>query len=79
MEDHAIVVGINGYPGISNLKGAVLDANNFIKWLTEHGKVKEENISKILSPDPLPTKFIDATPTFSDINKAFIKIIQNNK
>lgn len=49
----AVVVGINKYPGISNLKYAVNDSNAFRDWLLDPkgGNLPEENIHLLSIPD----------------------------
>jgi len=50
--DYAVVVGIDEYPGFRSLKGAVEDAQDFVKWLCEEeygGAVPIENCKKVVS------------------------------
>ena len=57
VDDYAVVVGINEYPGYRPLKGAVEDAVDFAKWLCEEeygGSIPVGNCNKVLSvKDPL--------------------------
>lgn len=53
---YAAVVGINRYPGISDLDGPVNDANDFYDWLVGSGGVPQENVrvlrtSQLMPPD----------------------------
>ena len=74
-EDYAVVVGINKYPGISNLKGAENDAQAFKNWLVKKdgGDVSNDasHLQVILSSDFPDTDVVDdAHPTIIEINKA---------
>jgi len=57
VDDYAVVVGINEYPGYRPLKGAVEDALDFAKWLCEEeygGSIPVGNCKTVLSvKDPL--------------------------
>lgn len=57
VDDYAVVVGINEYPGFRPLKGAVEDALDFLRWLCEEeygGSLPERNCQRVLSvKDPL--------------------------
>jgi hypothetical protein len=55
---YAVVVGIDGYPGLKSLRAARQDAKDFKKWLRESG-VPEENIALVLTDE-----------SFSDSDKA---------
>lgn len=53
MPDHAVVIGINEYPGISTLEGPCNDATEFLDWVTSPGPggVDSANVHKLLSCD----------------------------
>jgi hypothetical protein len=51
---YAAIVGINRYPGISDLEGPVNDANDFHNWLTTSGGVPENNVKDLLTPQDTP-------------------------
>jgi hypothetical protein len=83
MPNHAVVIGINQYPGITNLEGPCNDAREFLKWVTSPGpgNVAPENVHKVLScefdlPDPL--QVIDAKPVSDQIEQAFNDVIGPN-
>ncbi|WP_149243061.1 caspase family protein [Dyadobacter sp. 32] len=62
--NYAFIVGIDDYPGFSNLKGARKDAEAFWGWITTVGEVEENNCVKLLSSiDPAPPR-----PTQYDID-----------
>jgi uncharacterized caspase-like protein len=73
-QDHyAILVAINFYPGIGNLKGPENDANDFRNWLLDPdgGDVAEENIKLICSSDfAVVEDPYDASPTETNFKKA---------
>ncbi|HJQ70348.1 MAG TPA: caspase family protein [Blastocatellia bacterium] len=71
--DWAVVVGINAYPGLSNLDGPRNDAEDFYNWLISEtgGSVPKDHITLILSPDPPPSTPTDAVPTTQQIEAAF--------
>ena len=74
MADHAVVIGIDTYPGMSNLKGPSNDANAFENWLIDPngGKVDPNNIDKILTRDyPDINNIDDAHPVVSDLENLF--------
>ena len=79
--DYAVVVGINHYPGISDLKGAENDARAFRNWLVrkDGGDIPDSypNLQVILSSDFQPTNDVDdALPTIIEINKALTRLIR---
>lgn len=70
-DDYALVVGINAYPELTDLKGPVDDAERFADWLrtTPGVEVPEKNIHRLLTKifhPPGPTSYKDAHPTGSD-------------
>lgn len=81
VNDHALVVGINRYPGLSDLQGPVDDANRFADWLinTPGVDVPEANVSKLLTNNfhpPGPNSFVDARPTASDFLGHFTQVLE---
>lgn len=58
LADHALVVGIDLYPGMGDLSGAEHDARAFFDWVTspDGGNVAPRNAKRLLSSDyPVPT------------------------
>jgi hypothetical protein len=73
----AVVVGINGYPGIRHLTKAVNDALSFRDWLIADGGVPEDQIQLIKGETTAAgVNPIEATPTRDDINRAFKRVNQ---
>ena len=73
MADHAIVIGINEYPGIGDLDGACNDAQAFRDWLVavEGGGLEETSVKLILSADyPATASVENARPWLDDIQTA---------
>lgn len=68
--DYAFIVGIDDYPGFSNLKGARKDAEEFWTWITTRGEVAANNCVKLLSSidpaPPRPTQY-DIDPKLNDL------------
>ena len=79
--DRALVVGINAYPGLTDLKGAVDDAKEFHEWVTSPsgGGVDKQNAMLLTSPPiSAPGSVVDdATPANEQIEK-FFTIIAND-
>jgi uncharacterized caspase-like protein len=75
-EDHAIVVGINHYPGLAlpPLEGAERDAEAFAHWLlsADGGRLCQENINLIV-PHQAFASTEEATPNFETVHSAFRK------
>ncbi len=71
-QDFAVVVGINGYPQLTPLRGAHQDANSFKNWLLspDGGGLPEENVRLILSDDKPVGDPFDAHPIKRTIDKA---------
>lgn len=72
-EDHAILLAVNRYPGLSSLKGPENDAKAFHDWLVspEGGAVPETQVISILSSDPpTPSDLYDEHPTVRDFHRA---------
>ncbi|HRI72462.1 MAG TPA: caspase family protein, partial [Polyangium sp.] len=71
-EDYALVVGVNDYPQLRSLRGAIGDAQAFSAWLVEAqgGALRAENVHTIISTvDPLG-------PIGPEINDALEDILQ---
>lgn len=68
--DYAFIVGIDDYPGFSNLKGARKDAEEFWGWITTSAEVDANNCVKLLSSidpaPPRPTQY-DIDPKLNDL------------
>ena len=71
-QDFAIVIGINAYPQLPPLRGAIQDALLFKNWLVraDGGGVPEDNIRLVLSPDSLAGNPINAKPGKGEIDEA---------
>jgi hypothetical protein len=69
----AVVVGINNYPGVSNLKFARRDAENFYDWLITGGGVPPANIVRVESQQEF-TEVYDALPNRTDVNTALRRV-----
>ncbi|GAA4245193.1 caspase family protein [Dactylosporangium darangshiense] len=71
---YAVVVGINRYPGLSDLNGPVHDAAGFVEWLVDPsgGAVPQENVRLVpASPDDDADLTTDeARPDPRNINSA---------
>ena len=54
MRAHAVVIGVDHYPGHPDwdLKGATRDALNFAAWVTKYGGVAAGDLTLLLSPPP---------------------------
>ena len=82
MTNHAVVIGINNYPGISSLNGPCNDAHAFIRWVTYPGPggIAQENVHKLLSKNfhTPPTAPQNAKPVSDEINAVFEELIGNN-
>lgn len=78
MNDHAIVVGIKSYPGISHLLGPCNDAQDFYDWVVspDGGGVDPGNAALCLSTHfPTPTGVSDAKPAFSELDALFRPLV----
>ena len=74
MADHGIIVGIDTYPGISNLKGPCNDAEKFFEWLTDPAKggADSGNVQMVRSSDfDTPNSVSDAHPACSELYQLF--------
>lgn len=79
-DDHAIVVGINTYPGLSSLSGPCIDAQEFTGWLQAPGggEVPANNIHTLLSTDfhpPEPNDVSDVHPVEEEVNSLFRPLV----
>jgi hypothetical protein len=75
----AVVVGIDNYLGIRDLKFATQDAQAFAEWLKDKdgGAVPNENIEIIVTDTAYMSSIknvFDAQPTASDVHKAIKKL-----
>ncbi len=73
LNDHALVVGINQYPELSNLQGPEADAKAFADWLKTDVRVKvpDAQVTLLLSSDYAPAAAArDAKPITADVNSA---------
>lgn len=82
MSRHAIVIGINRYPGMTSLKGPCNDAEAFLEWVVEPGPggVPPENVHKLLSTD-IPVADDDVTsarPLSDQIEELFTELVGEN-
>ncbi|HSU17446.1 caspase family protein [Longimicrobium sp.] len=79
-DDHAVIVGINRYPGLRDLQGAENDARAFENWIRQSARVPAENVKMILSSQfPQPLKPQDARPMVSEIDMVFDNIIERSE
>lgn len=75
MPDHAIVIGIDRYPGISDLQGPCNDAKLFRDWLIkpDGGGLDPANVQMRLSSDfPEPASSDDARPFQTEIEALLV-------
>lgn len=73
----AVVVGINRYPAMSDLRGPVPDAERFVRWLTDPGggSVPVGNVILVQAPpSDRQSSAEDAEPAKYHIDKAFRKV-----
>ena len=81
VDDYAVVVGINKYPGISDLRGPENDALAFQNWLlkTDGGDLPNdpEHLQLILSSHFPETDDVDqAHPTIVEVDRALTRLIR---
>jgi hypothetical protein len=78
MADHAVVVGIQNYPGIQDLGGPCNDAEEFRRWLLEPGGggLDAGNVSMLTSGDfPAPSGVHDAHPVLAELEQLFRPLV----
>jgi hypothetical protein len=71
--DRAIIVGIQTYPELGDLKGPENDARAFRDWIVDSkgGEVPKKNVQLILSSDfPVATAATSALPTVMEVQRA---------
>lgn len=75
-QHHAVVIGINDYPGLKSLKGPVNDVREFLAWLLDPkgGNLPAANIRQILSSD-FPAQ--SGGPTPNQVEALFEPFIAN--
>jgi hypothetical protein len=75
VEDYAIVVGINAYPRLRPLKGALKDATKFAEWLKNPsgGALPERNVELVISPEEPQLNLRKAAPIQEDIDAALTR------
>ena len=79
-DDHAVVIGVSGYPYLESLQGPAADADDFEAWLLNEGQVDKKNVHKFTSrayppPPPAdPTERRVATEAF----KVLADLFNNN-
>ena len=77
LENHAIVVGLNHYPGIAPLAGPENDARWFHSWLVDNKLVKDENATLILSSAfGAAEKAVQAKPDTVSVDQAFERLLR---
>jgi hypothetical protein len=74
--DYAVVVGIAQYPGLTNLKGPIVDAQAVHDWLVdpEGGKIDKGNVELISSAQFDPIDPGDPRPTSGAVETALGRI-----
>lgn len=80
MADHAVIIGIDSYPGINDLEGPYNDAMAFEEWLVapDGGGLDPANVAKKFSSDfPRPHSVDDAHPALSDLEALFRPMVKN--
>ncbi|MCJ8321359.1 MAG: caspase family protein [Colwellia sp.] len=78
MSDHAVVIGIETYPGIKNLQGPCNDVDSFIQWLEDPngGGLEKKNIAKKTCKEfPPPLGVDDAHPVLADLQNVFRPLV----
>jgi hypothetical protein len=74
LADQALVVGINKYPGISDLQGPGVDAQEFYDWVISKGGVEKENAKLIISPlNQAPGNVLQARPVLQEVHDFFTR------
>lgn len=80
LDDHAVIVGIDTYPGLSQLGGPCEDARLVRDWLLDPacGDVPAGNIKVLLTSDyhpPGPTNVNDVHPVEDEVNDLFRPLV----
>ncbi|WP_299961101.1 caspase family protein [uncultured Roseobacter sp.] len=78
MADRGIVIGIENYPGISDLAGPCNDAERFANWLIDpdKGGLDSSDVALINSRQfPKPNSVDDARPVLSEVNALFRPLV----
>ena len=72
---YALIIGIDRYPGISDLSGARADARAFAEWLQadDGGGLPVENVRLVEAVGEFSTAS-DATPTHGHVDKALLDV-----
>ncbi len=81
MANHAVVIGINNYPGLSHLGGPCNDAQAFLQWVERPGPgdVDPLCVHKLLSTDfPAAADVLSAMPMSDQISGLFEKILKSS-
>lgn len=81
MPNHAVVIGINHYPGLTPLKGPCNDAAEFLKWVTQPGpgNVDPGNVHKLLSSQFTTVSDVKkAQPVSDQIEEKFNEVVNGN-
>ena len=76
-EDHAILLAVNRYPGLTPLQGPENDAQAFKAWLVsaQGGAVPEQQVTCIFSSDhPAPADPYDERPATKDFHRALDRL-----
>ncbi len=83
MQDEAIVIGVERYPGHSDLHGSENDAREFASWLNSAdggGFLGARAVKPILSSDFSPaTTYVDARPMSEDIHAHFRALVNRSQ
>jgi len=79
-DDHAVVIGINAYPGLTTLGGPCADACRMRDWLlaADGGAVPPTNLKLLLTTDfhpPGPTGVGDVHPVENEVNNVFRPLV----
>jgi len=79
MADHAVLIGIESYPGMKDLAGPCNDAQAIEEWLIDPvgGGLNPANVAKKLTSDfPPPSDVDDAHPMLSDLDILFRPLVE---
>lgn len=79
MSDHAVVIGVDCYPGMSDLAGACNDATAFRQWLlrADGGGLAADTVRCLLTHDfPAPSGPDDARPVLGDMQRLFAPLVE---